>query len=212
MLKLLSILISVIFIEFVKGKVFSKCELASELIDVYNETINDATKFLCLAEVSGYNTQHSKNGSFGIFNISNEQSKICNISSSLLLDNDVEDDLNCARKLQLFEMTNSTCANFTFNDCEFFNKTDLTEEIEDIFDETTTPAFEDINDRVSTSLEPKQVTQASGVNKLIKEESTSRQDNSKQILNPESLSKFLLVHNFAVQHPKPNVNLIFVFI
>lgn len=224
MLKFCSIIFFAVLIEFGRGKVFSKCELAQVLIEGQNETLSDTRKLMCIAQLSStYNTQYLTRSSYGIFNISSDQSEICNISLSSLIDDDIKDDLICAKKF--IESNNRTCDKISFDNCDFFNATLEQEETTKKPVETTTststpgaPAdtvnLVNIDDRVSTTSEPKLDSSTPGTIKPTKPD--SREDKSKKESTtdglPDGSKRLFLQKNYVIQHPKPNVNLeIFLF-
>lgn len=222
MLKIFFLLVSAVLIDFGRSKVFSKCELAEELVKVHNETLIDAKKFVCVAEQSSrYSTQYSTVESFGIFNITSDQSAVCNISKSNLLDDDIEDDLICANTLPSFngkfQLNNDqACADISFDECDFFDSTrDTTVRLESVKEipnkkVITTSTSGDIATDSTTDSTPKEekpVQQEPRMKTSKKQD--SRQDRSKE--DPESVTKLLLLNNY-VQRPKPDVNLeIFLF-
>lgn len=206
MLKFVFPLIFAVLINCVCGKVFTKCGLAEELMEVYNETLSDTERFLCVAEHSGYSTEYSTNGSFGIFHIASEQLELCNISSTFLVDEDISDDLLCARKLssvvEQFQVNNSCVT--AIRDCAFFNVT--TEEESEDTTELPGKAVQANDEDSSTSL----VTSSPPEEVQLKID--SRQLENEQEWTHDKITKLLLLHNFAIKHPKPNVNLIFLFV
>lgn len=188
------------------------------LIEVHNETMNDATGIVCLAQhSSGFNTQFTTNGNYGIFNISRDESRSCNVSLSALLDDDIHDDLTCAKMTSLLNEqfycdNNQTCANASFDECEFFKANKRFDDvIIEVPDENIIEISTSGDDNyVSSPFKPERVFKAPGKKDSMTQD--PRQDNGEQELSNESLMKLLLLHNFAIQQPKPNVKLIFIYL
>lgn len=99
----------------VNGKLLSKCELVTELVEVYNATVETAEKFACIAQYTGFNTQYSEENSFGIFNISSEACGVdeaegsCSLICDSLVDDEIENDFVCGMTTEIVE---------SFGDCE----------------------------------------------------------------------------------------------
>lgn len=102
----LFILITIIFIIHVAiSKVYTRCELAKELRDIYRIPENQLATWICIiGHESNYNTSAISEGaeSYGLFQISREYwcspnyGRGCGVSCHALTDDDIRDDINCA--------------------------------------------------------------------------------------------------------------------
>lgn len=111
-------------IQTVFGKLYTKCELARELVDFHGSTVENAKKFLCISEFSAeFNTNYSGENTFGIFNIGREACGVevpsgsCNILCKSLLDDDIRNDFICALQTKIKD--ENDCDNdIDIDDCE----------------------------------------------------------------------------------------------
>lgn len=151
MLNVLSIVVLLLSGSNVGGKLFSRCELAKELIEDHSATIENAKRVVCIAEyTSAFDTSYYEDNSYGIFNISSEacgnevSGGSCNVTCDLLVDDNIEDDLTCAIKISnLLDYYCKDNADLNFDECELENlinqisdddqsSTDVPEEIQQI--------------------------------------------------------------------------------
>lgn len=106
------ILVAIKCIIYTSAKIYERCELVQELVYRHNLSIQEAGIWTCIAEgQSSYNTGATGGGRtrndpryHGIFQISDEfwcsppgKGWVCGVSCQALRDNDITDDLNCAR-------------------------------------------------------------------------------------------------------------------
>lgn len=125
MLKLIIVLSLTFLFDSSVAKVYSKCELVTELINSYNETVESSRRLVCIAEYSsGFNTDFYFDNSYGIFNLSIEFTELCSISTYYLLDEYIDDDLTCAKTI--FQLNNPSSENdycaisteYSIDECE----------------------------------------------------------------------------------------------
>lgn len=106
----------------VLGRVFSKCELVQELMELHNATLHEAQGLTCVAELSSrFDTRSYHENSYGIFNIScglEETFGYCNISCTNFIDDHIEDDYLCARESSTYDNCISN-SELTISDCGF---------------------------------------------------------------------------------------------
>uniref|UniRef100_A0A336LKI5 lysozyme n=1 Tax=Culicoides sonorensis TaxID=179676 RepID=A0A336LKI5_CULSO len=93
----------------INAKIYDRCELVRELVFTHDVSIQEAGIWACIAEgQSGYNTSALGGGRtvkfHGIFQISDEywcsppgKGWVCGVSCQDLRDNDISDDLRCAK-------------------------------------------------------------------------------------------------------------------
>jgi C-type lysozyme/alpha-lactalbumin family len=92
----------------VVGKSFAPCELASELIQVHNFTLEESRNLVCIAQkLSNLNTNVIGGDKYGIFQISqsycdrsgDDDETSCDVKCDDLLNEDIRDDIQCVRKV-----------------------------------------------------------------------------------------------------------------
>nr|CAD7431002.1 unnamed protein product [Timema monikensis] len=93
----------------VQGRIYDHCELARELRDRHEVPINQIPTWVCIARhESGYNTSavNHYSGDHGLFQISQlfwcsppGQGWACGVTCAELEDDDIEDDVVCARRI-----------------------------------------------------------------------------------------------------------------
>lgn len=102
--RLVLLLLFTVKFEWARSKEYQSCELLVELTAKHKIAVREAAKWTCLAEYeSSYRTDYVDGELFGLFGVkcNNESGvKICdNMDCNLYLDDDIMDDLNCARNL-----------------------------------------------------------------------------------------------------------------
>lgn len=121
MLKAVFVILILFSCDSVQGRVFSKCELVQELMEVHNATVQEAQRLTCVAELSSrFDSRYFHENFYGIFNISCglESFGYCNISCSNLIDDNIEDDYLCARESPNYDNCISN-SELTMSDCGF---------------------------------------------------------------------------------------------
>lgn len=95
-------------LEAAHGKVYSRCELARELVQVHEIPQEQVATWVCIAKhESDFNTSAVNHGSgdYGLLQISNlfwcspDGYAACGITCSALVDDNIEDDVVCARRI-----------------------------------------------------------------------------------------------------------------
>lgn len=89
------------------SKVYKRCELAKELRDIYGIPENQLATWICIiGHESSYNTSAISDGAenYGLFQINREywcskNGRGCGIPCSALRDDDIRDDVNCAKHI-----------------------------------------------------------------------------------------------------------------
>lgn len=104
-----SLLIFIISFQFVSAKIYDRCELAQELRDLHEIPDNQLATWICIANhESNFNTAAVNRGSgdHGLFQISQlfwcsppGQGYACGVPCSAFTDDDIEDDVICARRI-----------------------------------------------------------------------------------------------------------------
>lgn len=190
----------------VDGKLFSRCELAKELLDIQNATVESVKRFVCIAEYSsGYDTSYFEENSFGIFNISRDACAIeasggsCNVTCGSLVDDNIENDFMCGITGAINNSVDNYCTNnaeTTFDDCSFksFNDQFPDEPVDEDFLTTTEATDESIQQQD----EP-----------LDLENYDINNDFDTKSLN---LVQVNLIKNLVKRDPKSNVKYIFLFV
>lgn len=169
MLKLITVVFLVLFLERSEAKLYSKCELANELIEVHSETLQSATRLVCIAQYSsGYDTAFRFDDSYGIFNLSSESSKLCDIHLLYFEDENIEDDLRCAKHIYEVNYASydydycSVSTEYSINECEPTHSTSVapaafvSSSINERFQPETEPYNEDKLTRKSPSTTTRQ--------------------------------------------------------
>lgn len=144
MLKAVLVIIFVLITgESTHGRIFSKCELARELVEVHNATLREVKGLTCVAELSsGFDTQYSYGGFRGIFNISCGS---CNISCSALTNNDIADDYLCARETSNYYDMCISNSELTLSDCGYEENASTSSRILDVLLESGEEIIGDVN-------------------------------------------------------------------
>lgn len=101
----LTIILAFCAIPSVLSKIYSRCELAQELRDVHGIPESQLATWMCIIwHESSFNTSALSPGSesYGLFQISKEfwcspRGRGCGIPCSALRDDDIRDDVNCAK-------------------------------------------------------------------------------------------------------------------
>ncbi|XP_075226712.1 lysozyme C-3-like [Lycorma delicatula] len=100
------LLLFAIMFSTVTCKIFTRCTFAAELKYRYGIRGRQLEKWVCIVEhESGFNTRaiNSQTDDFGIFQISRrywcDKRSGCNIACRNLLNNDISDDVQCAKKI-----------------------------------------------------------------------------------------------------------------
>lgn len=86
---------------------YTSCELATELIQVYNFTLDDSKNLICIAKkLSNLNTNVIAGDKYGIFQINyfycngkKGEEDACDVKCEDLLNDDISDDIECVRKI-----------------------------------------------------------------------------------------------------------------
>jgi len=106
MTRLIIAVVLSVFVASSVARIFNRTELAEELNTNHNLTEGEAKTYMCIADlISSYDTNRESNGYIGLFNIDSEMcgedspSGDCNIKCSDLMDDDITDDVQCARKV-----------------------------------------------------------------------------------------------------------------
>lgn len=122
MLKAVFVILILFSCDSVLGRVFSKCELVQELMELHNATLQEAQRLTCVAELSSrFDTRYHHESSYGIFNIScglEETFGYCNNSCTNFIDDHIEDDYLCARESSNHDDCISN-SELTLSDCGF---------------------------------------------------------------------------------------------
>lgn len=218
MLKLFFVAIILIFTGQVRSKVFTKCELVKELVEVHNANVESAKKLVCVAlQSSGFDTQYSRESSFGIFNIScgAEDSRWdCDNTCESYLDDDIENDFKCAEKILNQEMFLDSSFNIehrelNFSDCaddNLYKKLPIASKIEDGDDEATHNSF-NLSSLAETRQNSEEIHEENETIEIL------RQDNGQHELTSRSrLEMLLAIHYLVKKEPKIDSNFVFVFI
>ncbi|RZC36982.1 Lys domain containing protein [Asbolus verrucosus] len=109
-IKKLIIFFLVLFYCRIEAKVFKRCELARALKNVYHVPSNQLATWMCIANFeSHYDTSaiNTSTGDHGLFQISQiywcsnsrNPGKSCNTQCSKFRDNNIRDDVACAKKI-----------------------------------------------------------------------------------------------------------------
>lgn len=92
----------------VTSKSYTSCELANELIQVYNFTFEETKNLICIAKkLSNLNTNVIGGDKYGIFQINHfycngnnkNEENTCDVKCEDLLNDDISDDIECTRKI-----------------------------------------------------------------------------------------------------------------
>lgn len=205
------------------GKIFAKCELAKELFEVYNATEESVLTMICTAQhSSNFDTSYRKEDSYGIFNVTCDDSKKsdrrCNVSCSLLVDDNIEDDFECAYKNSKDFRLNESCENINkslLTDCninissESDDSDDVESVIKDIITAYEIPTYE-------VEIIESNVLDWDDLNQKVKnQQPESPRQNSYPGARPttlENLEKIQIMHNLIQQKPHINAQYIFLFV
>ena len=220
------------------GKIFEKCELARELM-TYGTTFEDAEKFICMAEYpSGYNTEYNEENSLGIFNISKNVCQTETIGGSCcesLMDDNIENDLECAKQAAVIDPYCELNAVNYLHDCSLTelndqdsNDPELNEQEQgDANDEmylSSTEKYEYLDEIMSTSTKkPEESPEVSDTEELKKSDETKQPQESAGNLNDYdideisgpnnfNLEQIKLIRQLVRQNPRQKVKYIFVFV
>lgn len=87
-----------------EGKTYTRCELANELRDVHNVPQDQIADWVCIASFhSNFKTSTRGATTYGLFQIGGDwwcsEGKACNVDCAKLIDDDITDDITCARKI-----------------------------------------------------------------------------------------------------------------
>nr|ADM33941.1 lysozyme [Scylla paramamosain]QCC62348.1 c-type lysozyme [Scylla paramamosain] len=108
----LLVLLLVTCATLVVGKIFTKCELASDLENRYGVAKEDVKKWVCIAQfestfntaaINHHNYDHSKD--FGLFQLNSRYwcgdkgKNVCKMPCTALLDDDLTNDVQCMKKI-----------------------------------------------------------------------------------------------------------------
>ncbi|KAK9878074.1 hypothetical protein WA026_020705 [Henosepilachna vigintioctopunctata] len=109
MTKKLAAVCFLIFVSFGEAKIYKRCELASELLHIHKIAVEEIPVWVCIAKhESVFNTSAVNRGSgdHGLFQISDlywcskeGQGRACNAACSSFEDDDIEDDVQCIRRI-----------------------------------------------------------------------------------------------------------------
>ncbi|XP_071051651.1 uncharacterized protein [Onthophagus taurus] len=107
--KKILLIIGIFYFNQAVTKVFERCELARELVDLHEIPINQVATWICIVEhESNYNTSavNKASGDHGLFQISHlywcsppGNGFACGLPCSSFEDEDIEDDVVCARRI-----------------------------------------------------------------------------------------------------------------
>ncbi|KAB0792620.1 hypothetical protein PPYR_14579 [Photinus pyralis] len=105
----LHVLLPLLICSVVSARVYKRCELARELLEVHEIPKAQLATWVCIANYeSHYNTSahNSRSGDHGLFQISElywcsppGEGLACGVSCAELKDDDIEDDVVCARRI-----------------------------------------------------------------------------------------------------------------
>lgn len=209
MLKVILSLIFLVCIHEAKGKVFEKCELAKELMEVHNATVESAKRLVCGAQYSsGFDTQFYQPGAYGIFNVScgiDETFESCNVPCFMFNDDVIEDDYLCAHDNPnpWFDELCGNDTTFSLDDCalESLNKEQKapTEAPKVIPENSPTPPLMSRN-----------IPQNMQHHKLLNDISIENEEGHTIAVN--QLERVHIIHNLVHKNRKQNVRYIFLFV
>lgn len=104
------VLLVIIGCSITDSKIFERCELAKLLLNTYKLPKSQIATWVCLAfKESSYNTaaQNKVSGDYGLFQINSKYwcstgstAKDCGVTCDSLLDNDISNDVKCAKLIQ----------------------------------------------------------------------------------------------------------------
>ncbi|KAG5679323.1 hypothetical protein PVAND_008896 [Polypedilum vanderplanki] len=120
------LILFLLVIKCVNSKVFKKCELAEELIKNQNLSLTETRKLLCILREDNLDTAANGNSFYGIFKIGSTwwcgsngvKGGGCDIKCEDLIDDDISDDVACARKIlnqigiDAWRVSGESCLNF----------------------------------------------------------------------------------------------------
>jgi hypothetical protein len=199
------------------AKVFTKCDLMKELINIHNGSFEDALKLVCLAQSFGFNTNYQNEPWTGIFGIRCENNFVeaCNVSCLMLLDDEIENDLKCAERLLDLKNLNKTCNESFNNETMMCLQMDSTKaHMKEAFNSEAKNIQHEMNDSSTTPVRShEKKTQHKQIYLQFDDESYEA---SYQIEGIEaksfSIEKLHLIHNLINHDSKVKVNYIFLFL
>lgn len=239
MFSVLPVLILALSINLSEGKLFEKCELANELIDFHGATLEDAEKFVCIAELSSqFDSAYSEETSFGIFNITKDACEkgafggSCDETCESFMDDFIRNDFECAKKSEM--LYDSLCENNAvpyLDDCGLTSLT-VQEQNDEVYDPnlTTPEEPEEVDVQENSPIDQEDSDNQDVLNQpeIQKENEEENKQGNQPINQPNDLraieiEEYSGKENFNIEqinlmrqlmndNPKRNAKFIFVFV